>query len=317
MRKKIFALITAVALVAMLCLSLVACNEDDGFFTDEMSQEEIIEKLGEIENCTVVYHTVQSIYTGEGVVMHESVQETRASKEFIYKKWYDKREDNDRTESELKFFEGAKVYNITTNSSGDYIQITDYNGYDVGGFDYSVSVDWAVSQFAEWVKTGKCVVENGNLKYEYPGANEWSESSCVLKDCNTTKMPSIPEKFKDYKNMAATEDIVRYSLSEDETYYRVSGIDSCLKSYEVPATYNGIPVKECGANAFLTTLTLPTSIVKLTYCGRTADAGELHVVYKGTKEQWAQVENHEEWNADNGVRVTCVDGDYVESTIEE
>ena len=59
-----------------------------------------------------------------------------------------------------------------------------------------------------------------------------------------------------------------YTLSEDGTYYIVSGIGT-YKSSEViiPETYNGLPVKEIGASAFanksITSITIPESITKI------------------------------------------------------
>lgn len=316
MRKKIFALITALALVATCCLLLVACNEDDGFFTGDMSQEEIIEKLGEIENCTVVYRSVNKY--NEGSTLHEQMFETRVAKEFLYEKEYNKYEYEDRDTNEstcltLKFIEGAKVYRF--DSRIEPIQgliIADYTGYDIESFDYSWSVNAQVSQFVEWVKQGKCVVENGNLIYSDENEYSGSKFSYVLKDCNKTKMPSLPDKYKDYKNMDANKDLITYNLSVDGTYYIVRHIDSCIKSYEVPATHNDIPVKEFDAYSYsnLKSLTLPTSIVKMGECRHDAEDGELQIIYKGTKTQWGEIENHENWEKE-GIRITCSDGEYV------
>lgn len=64
---------------------------------------------------------------------------------------------------------------------------------------------------------------------------------------------------------------VEYALSEDETYYIVSGVSGDkrgLTSFDVPAEVDGKPVKEIGYEAFfecnkLTRVTLPDSIGKI------------------------------------------------------
>ena len=58
-----------------------------------------------------------------------------------------------------------------------------------------------------------------------------------------------------------------YTLSNDGTYYIVSGIGSCTDiELRIPPTYNGLPVKEIGDNAFyknssFTSVILPNSIL--------------------------------------------------------
>lgn len=128
-------------------------------------------------------------------------------------------------------------------------------------------------------------------------------------------MPELIEAFKDYKTMEETNPAVRFELEKDE-YYKLMHIGYYIKSYEVPAEYNGKPVKQFIYNCYapyLKTLTLPTSIEYITYrCDHDAEDGELHIIYLGTKAQWEAITDSNYWSKE-GVRITCSDGDYVVS----
>ncbi len=60
-----------------------------------------------------------------------------------------------------------------------------------------------------------------------------------------------------------------YTLSEDETYYIVSGIGTCTDTdICIPSEYNGLPVKEIGDDAFkdcssLTSITIPGTVTSI------------------------------------------------------
>ncbi len=62
---------------------------------------------------------------------------------------------------------------------------------------------------------------------------------------------------------------LRYTLSEDETYYSVSGIGTCTDTeIYIPAEYNGKPVTSIGSWAFLdctslTSVTIPNSVTSI------------------------------------------------------
>ena len=61
---------------------------------------------------------------------------------------------------------------------------------------------------------------------------------------------------------------VEYTLSDDGTYYIVSGYVVEPTEVVIPAEYNGLPVKEIGDSAFrscssLTSITLPNSVISI------------------------------------------------------
>ena len=70
-------------------------------------------------------------------------------------------------------------------------------------------------------------------------------------------------------NMKYVSAGLEYTLSGDSTYYSVTGIGACTDTeIYIPATYQGIPVKEIGAHAFyenttITGVVLPDSITTI------------------------------------------------------
>ena len=60
---------------------------------------------------------------------------------------------------------------------------------------------------------------------------------------------------------------LQYTLSEDGTYYIVSGVKNSLSEHTVPESYKGIPVTKIGADAFknskATSITIPDSITNI------------------------------------------------------
>lgn len=309
MKKRLFGLIMAVMLIAALCVSFVACNDNGDnddvpnaiAFSEDMSKAEIIEQLGKIENLTL-----EAYNTGE---KHSTYY---VGKTFF---WCDYAAGNSRFE----FVDGKRMYygEYYPNGSGTYIGMTDYTDYDADLAPYFTDMlqEDYIDKFVEYVNNDAYFIENGNLKHEETKTIDGVEQTVVLTvyDCNVTTMPSLPNAFADYKTMSATNAVVEFNLSSDETYYNVGFIDRYVKTYEVPSAYNGKPVKEFIAGCYsenLKTVTLPTSIVKLGYCGHDAADGELNIIYKGTKAQWASIENSDNWANTDGVRITCTDGDY-------
>ncbi len=203
MKKKIFALITALALVAILCLSLVACDDNDGDspkairFTENMSKEEIIEKIGDIRNCTVeVYNDVNEDGHHTGTV---ALYGTYYYGEVFA--CYSK-----PTFSAWEFVEDGRCYGIGEER---------YDDGEVDGFiDIFEATDETLDYFEETivyyrdmvinaVNSGEYSIVDGGIKV---AADNGYNSYYIVKDCNSTKMPTVPEKYKDYKNFELTTD---------------------------------------------------------------------------------------------------------------
>lgn len=316
MKKKIFAVITVVLLVAVLCLSLVACGDNKNndknddkdntpvelTFSEDMSKAEIIEQLGKIENLTLeAYNTGKkhaTYYVGKTFYWCEYAA---------------------RGNSSFEFLDGNRSYygEYYPDGSGSYLGMMDYTGYDADllpYFERRLQKEY-IDKYIGYVNNDEYFIENGKFKHEESKNIDGITQTVVLTvyDCNVTKVPSMPEHFGDYKTMPATGNVVDFGLSDDGAYYCVDFIDQYVRSYEVPSTYNGKPVKGFIAGCYsenLKTITLPTSIVKLGYCGHNADDGELLVIYKGTRAQWSAIEDYKLWSNTNGVRITCTDGEF-------
>ncbi len=79
------------------------------------------------------------------------------------------------------------------------------------------------------------------------------------------------ESSKEEDDSAKFSEGLGYKLSEDETYYTVSGRGSCKDTnIIIPEEYNGLPVAGIGARAFygvqgLTSVTIPNSVTSIGY----------------------------------------------------
>lgn len=307
MKRKILALIVATLLVLLLCVSLVACNNADDKlptikFKDEMTADEIVKKLEKVQNFTVEGYNEESDelegvwYVGQGYNCYMSEN---------YNRWY--------------IFNNKRSYEIDEQQSTGCVErtisIIDYDGYDCAK-ESDCKNSFVEYKLSTFIGNYKLTVEDGNLK----ASSEHYPMFFILKDFNKTEMPAVPQEYKGYKKMDSTDEPVKYELTEDGLQYMLTYLGDFIKLYEVPEYYDGKPVgkiKGVLVPICLEELTLPTTIKKfesthLYYYYST----EPCIKYKGTKEQWGQIENHEIWSPDKGVRVTCSDGDYVETTTE-
>ena len=63
---------------------------------------------------------------------------------------------------------------------------------------------------------------------------------------------------------------IQYTLSNDKTYYTVSGYSGTERNVEIPSVYNGLPVTSIGERAFrycssLTSVVIPDSVTSISY----------------------------------------------------
>lgn len=327
MKRKLFVLTTAILLVLLLCFALVACGDNGKSghksirFTDDMTKEQIFETLEQAESFTVeAYAEVKN---------EEQYDILHAFSYYVGKHYYYFENLIQCTRNWQIFDDGCKYaigqyYTKGTQTEGP--SVIDYSNYDavkeINYVERFVKVDPKQYDFSVDIVDGNLkltIIEKEIEINEYGVRTEESNNGYfIFKDFNKTEMPPLPEGYENYKEIAVPTEVGYYSPDSywELSYYEFSGVDSQIISYEVSDTYDGKPVKvlDILTNASsLKTLTIPTSIVKVERCYHNAEDGELHIIYKGTKAQWAQVENHEMCNSIKGIRVTCIDGDYVES----
>lgn len=278
-------------------------DTNDFKFTLSMSKEDIIAKLLEVKNLTYdEYYNGQLVYTtytGTDYWCYSGFSEGVETD-----RYFDFIDNNNR------YYEICYDINDVDGSS---IDITDLTGYDFD-FNAACGIEYEIDTLLDYFDEEKYTVtiENGNLKIAYT-RSDGTSVVILYRNLNATSMPVIPEKFENYSTMIATELAVEYSLGTDGTY-SVESVLWLIKSYEVPATYNGVAVTKflCTPNSNLTTLTLPKSITTLySSVYRYEDDEELHIIYKGTKTEWEAIKNSDRWSKTKGVRITCSDGDYV------
>ncbi len=127
------------------------------------------------------------------------------------------------------------------------------------GHDYST--EWTVDKEATCQKTGikshhctRCEAKTDETEILF-AAHTYDDEICTV--CGAVEL------------IEATG--LEYTLSEDKTYYIVSEMGDCTrKHFIIPATYNGLPVKEIGEMAFynkynIIQVVLPDSITIIRY----------------------------------------------------
>lgn len=317
MKKKIAIIALSCLLVVMLCASLVACDKDDGEnasgyrFSKDMSKEDIIAKVKTLDSASIVYHFVEHQDEND-IIEYDMIYEFGRTF-MIYRIVY-QGVDNTLV---MDFFENGRHYDYShyyyeESTESDEFEIVDFIGLDVS-FEYiDDAYDAMVGFFDEY---DNYKIDNGNLVFEEKG-DEYDET-ITIKNCNSTVL-DIPQAIADYQTKLADNKIVEYVLSDTQDYYSmdmryVFGVH--INSYEVPETYNDLPVKEVDVSSVMNggTLTLPNTIEKLNTSGG-SDEPLLNIVYKGTKEQWI--------SKGLGVyayntAVTCSDGKIESATPEE
>ena len=125
------------------------------------------------------------------------------------------------------------------------------------GHDYST--EWTTDKEATCTETGikshhctRCEAKTDETEIPF-AAHTFDDEICTV--CGAVEL------------IEATG--LEYTLSEDETYYIVSEMGDCTrKHFIIPATYNGLPVKEIGEAAFykksdIMQVVLPDSIEKI------------------------------------------------------
>ena len=97
-----------------------------------------------------------------------------------------------------------------------------------------------------------------------------------------------------------------YTLSDDGTYYSVSGIGNCKDTdIFIPLMHNGLPVKEIASQAFydchsLTSVVIPDSVTSIGVGAFSSCTGLKNIYYRGTASQWEAISKGSNWNSGTG-----------------
>ena len=134
-----------------------------------------------------------------------------------------------------------------------------YEDSYVSALDHSYSTEWTTDKEATCSETGikshhctRCEAKTDETEIPL-AAHTFDDEICTV--CGAVEL------------IEATG--LEYTLSEDKTYYIVSEMGDCTrKHFIIPATYNGLPVKEIGEAAFykksdIIQVVLPDSIEKI------------------------------------------------------
>ncbi len=187
-----------------------------------------------------------------------------------------------------------------------------------------------------------CGAKTEEITHEYTVQNSndihhWSECSCGEK--TNEQVHTYEDGFcTDCGSKEPTKGLA-YTLSDDETYYIVSGIGSATDTdIIIPSKYNGLPVTSIGSSAFyncksLTSVTIPdsvtsigndafsscTNLTSVTIGDSVTSIGDwafydcislTSITFGGTKEQWYAISKGSYWNSStSSYTIHCTDGD--------
>ncbi len=191
MKKKLLVLITIIIVASVLCVSLVACDDSNYHygptpivFDEAMSVEDLDNAICVAQNFTLELEVI-AISQGNGTYYLGNTYSCFISDNMM--SW--------------EFIEDGRYYSISEKSDGTQseISIKEYNDDEHENSTLSSMTDMKRTIREMLLKDDAVhTIEDGALKI--------SDGRCsiVVKDCNSTKMPSVPEKYKDYKNMAIT-----------------------------------------------------------------------------------------------------------------
>lgn len=295
MKRKLTATVLIIVLAILMCSIFASCDNAKGYkFSDDMSREEIVEAINSLDNFTNEYYWNDELH--QVSYIGNSFRGWRG----YYCDAY-----------ELMIVEGNRIYEIRANIDADdnfsneEIKIYDFTGYDTFDLSDVIRSDFRY-YYVTLIEQGKeYTIENGNLCFS------WSDRSTKekIKDCNVTTF-LLPQKYSNYAKMDATEELITYD--QYDGYYEIR-INSNIASYDVPDSYNGLPICIDDSQCLrMKEITLPKTI-KL---GRTIGSINIwdattHIIYKGTKAQWEQIPDAVDWCKNTQITVTCSDGEYV------
>lgn len=267
---------------------------DNSIFTPDMTESEILAIVNSIKYVAIdvsgydEYNNKATYYVGETGIYCLGTY-GRNNKTFI----------------SIIFYDGTVFYEYDDEMEEVYYDATDYAGYDT---DFQGDLGGIVKNLVEGIIEGMqsgYSIENGCLKAGEFTVRYWDGKSEI----------ELPDVFADYKSLP-TNSPVKFTLSEDGTYYILSYASSRLTKYTVPEIYEGLPVKEISARSFgnFDEFTIPACIEKLPEC---VDVDTpLSIIYKGTMAQWYKLSKDIRWSIEENVTVTCSDGVYDNATAQ-
>lgn len=324
MKRKLTATVLFFILAILMCAIFVSCdNATEYKFEEGMSLDEIIDAINSLDNFTwIEYFDEDDFHVNGDTSMMENYY-GRTFEGRMYTNYYSlKRIYQYEFFEDNRFYMFDVVYDNEDESLGKSCWVCDYSGYDINGtFRYEQSLAYAKTSIVNSISDTEnynYVIEEGNLKFYKVGGK--STQYCIIKDCNSTDViKMLPKEYSKYKKLDATIEPVSYSEQRDKTgnvlFYDMWFQFFHVKpqSVEVPETYNSLPI---GTVYFTNSyympeeITLPSNVGALPELSDRYSDVSIHIIYKGTKEQWEQVPYAIEWCKNTKITVTCADGEY-------
>lgn len=146
------------------------------------------------------------------------------------------------TEMIASFYDGTRYYSISVGGGEDTIKIVDYSGYS---YDFSdIGTYTALKVLDGWgaTETDVSVTDDGELICTRDGKTR------KISGINTTEF-DIPDKYKDYKTMSATNSVLKTQAITGDTC-AVIGAETYVTAIEIPELIDGKAVVKIVDNAF-------------------------------------------------------------------
>lgn len=291
MKKKFLVCIAIVVLLVAFCF--VACNKTDDSveqktrFTSDMTRDEIFEIIDGLKNLTCLYgHSKEMI--GEKFCVFST-----------------------GGYSAYQFAEGNRYYRYSVDGSNkSACEIVDYSGFETADFKRFSALSDKKEELKKLIIENGYLVDNGNLRI----FTKNSTGSIVVMKCDQTVL-NVPDSFKDYKTRESSAyDVVSYRLSASGNEYEIV-VDrpfNYVIGLEIDKSHDGLPIRiDLNSVKNLEKVVLPENIV-VGYVDLQGFNGKLSVEYRGTKAQWAEIDNVAKWSSlSEKIKITCSDGEYI------
>lgn len=313
--KKIVSLIVLIFVLSATVFLFSACNsekssEEEVYFTESMTEEEVIEVLKGLNSFTCV--------------ITSSGENDADNKNTVVTSQYCTNGYSFQTNgmSGFAFFEDNRYYeNIVDN-----FKIIDYNGCEV---DESVFYNNVIDLFFKdkasknednglyydiTIKDG-LKIENNKIFFDitmtidFGSLKNTADGKIELNGFNRTSIV-VNESYKDYKDRKATCNAFEFEENESGNYI-LKEMFKYLKKVSLQSEYDGKTLVEIGSGALgsgIREITIPDSVVKLGEQNREKN-NPVKINYLGTKAKWESIEKETFWSSD-AVTVICSDGEY-------
>ena len=144
----------------------------------------------------------------------------------------------------------------TCTEKARYFYSCDCGEKDIETFEHGALGD---HNYGDWIS-------NGNDTHTKTCANDSSHT--ITESCSGGTATDTTKAICDVCNAEHGESLIKFSLTNNNTEYKITDYKGCSSEINIPATYNGKPVTSIGNMAFydcdsLTSIIIPNSVTSI------------------------------------------------------